>query len=362
MLSLNRSLERPWVVLVEDDESLSGQLGNALSRALPELAIQCTPDADVALELVRDSRSRLLITEVQTACVDGLALAACARRGRPELPLIFLVDARLTSGSVRVPNLPGSHLVDKPPRLDHFVDLVAHVLEPAAGFHGELSTSGVFELVQLAAMVAPNGALRLAGRGGSGAVWFEGGSVVHAVFGGARGSAAFQRMLALPAGQFSIDAAACAPERSVSVSTMALLLDAARVLDEARDFDEAAEARAFDEAAEARDREALAALHGVEQRTSAHQSGASRETRDSHVALRAVRAPHELGEWEVARAGSAAVHFERGLSAVERKDYAAALPHWEAAAEIDPENRLYQHNLMRLRRLVEVNGEPRFGR
>jgi CheY-like chemotaxis protein len=349
MLSLNRSTEYPWVVLVEDDEMLRGQLAGALETAMPDVEVQRTPDADVALDLVRDSRSRLLITEAQTASVDGLALAACARRQRPQLPVIFLADTRALT-SRRAAHLDGSHLIDKPPRLDQFVDLVARVLEPGPGFRGELSTSGVLELVQLAAMVAPTGALRLSGPAGTGSVWFENGSVVHAAHGRERGNAAFQRMLGWSAGQFSIDVAARAPERSVTGSTMALLLDAARLLDEHAE----ARAREADARARARERD-----EGAPPEAAEPVEDARRLTRQSHVAIRALR-PRDVPN-ESREDRRAAEHFESGLQAVMRKDYAEALPQWERAAALEPDNRLYQHNLMRLRQLINVDREQQLG-
>jgi CheY-like chemotaxis protein len=366
MLSLNHSTDYPWVVLVEDDESLRGQLAAALERALPRVEVQRTPDADVALQLVRDSRSLLLITEAQTASVDGLALAACARRQRPQLPLIFLADARARAASAHAARLGGTHLVDKPPQLDRFVDLVARVLAPPVGFRGELSTVGVLELVQLAAMVAPSGALQLSGPDGAGTIWFENGSVVHATLAHERGNAAFQRMLGWRSGQFSIDAAARAPERSVTGNTMALLLDAARLLDEgiqahvgARELAVEARADARELPADARELSADARELPADARelpADARVADAGRLTRESHVAIRSVRQP-EASEQRATGADRAADHFESGLQAVWHKKYADALPQWERAAALEPENRLYQHNLLRLRNLINLDRE-----
>lgn len=382
MLSLNRLSQQPWVVLVEDDESLRGELASALERALPEVEVQRTPDADVALDLVRDERSCLLITEAQTSSVDGLALAACARRQRPQLPLIFLADTRMVAASARAADLRGSHLVDKPPRLDQFVDLVARVLEPPPGFRGELATSGVLELVQLVTMTVPTGALCLSGPAGYGKLWFENGSVVHAVAGHERGTGAFQRILRWRNGQFSIEAAARAPERSVTGNTMALLLDAARRFDE--EIEAGAGEREVGASAAPCEPHAGAAVDAVEHAETARanelpvgeserdaallprppeqDSDPYRLTRQSHVAIRAVRAREATGDALGSHNRQAAVHFESGLQAAWRKDYVEALSEWERAAVLEPENRLYQHNLMRLRHLIDMDREQKLGR
>jgi CheY-like chemotaxis protein len=282
----------PWVVLVEDDESLQRELAGALERALPEVEVQRTPDPEEALAWARDMRSRLLITEQQSLSVDGLTLAACVRQQRPQLPLIFLAE--------HAPHRPlnksfdGSHLVDKPPQLDAFVRLVSRVLHHAPGFHGQIETSGLMDLVQLVAMTTPTGALHVESSGGAGSVWFEDGSIVHAAFGRERGSAAFRDMLRLPSGNFHVEALVNAPERTIHTNITGFLLETACSLDD--------------------DCQSGVRAHGM----------------------------------------TAAEYFERGLQCVRAKRYADALPEWEQATALDPENRIYQHNLLRLQRLLET--------
>jgi CheY-like chemotaxis protein len=291
--------DHPWIVLVEDDEPLQRQLAGAIERALPNVEVQQTPDADEALRLVRDGRSRLLITEAQSAYVDGLTLAAVARRNRPTLPLIFLGGAHLNGARARIAAMGGSHLVDKPPHLDRFVGLVSRVLDPPPGFRGEVATTDLMELVQLVVMTTPSGALHLSTPQGRGTVWLDRGSIVHAVGGGERGVPAFRRMLRWTGGDFKVDTEALAPERSITFTTTQLLLESARILDE--------------------------------------EAGRPREDHKSGV--RAVE------------------HFERGLEAVQAKRYADALPEWERAVALEPENRMYQHNLARLRNVIEAGRE-----
>lgn len=106
-------------------------------------------------------------------------------------------------------------------------------VEQPRGFRGELSAAGLVELVQVVAITMPSGALHVQSAEGAGALWFEAGAVVHAVCGDARGAAAFVRMLRWHAGSFRVDAQGRAAERSIDCSTTQLLLESARVLDEA---------------------------------------------------------------------------------------------------------------------------------
>jgi serine/threonine-protein kinase len=50
--------------------------------------------------------------------------------------------------------------------------------------------------------------------------------------------------------------------------------------------------------------------------------------------------------------------FDRGLSLLQDKLFAAALEEWERAAQLDPENRMYQVNLKRLRERVSTQSNP----
>jgi CheY-like chemotaxis protein len=302
---VQQTAEHPWVVLVEDDEGLERELSDALERALPAVEVQRTPDADVALRLVRDARSRLLITEAHSASVDGLTLAACARKTRPNMPLIFLGDG--DAAKSRIASLGAAHLLEKPPHLGRLVGLVSRVIEAPHGFRGQLLSRDLLELVQLVALAAPTGALHLSAPEGRGTMWLEGGMIVHAGVEGEQGASAFRRMMRWTSGEFSLDLEAFAPAHTISLTTTQLLLDSARLLDE--------------------------------------------EAVNTQSACR--RIPQESGPVMIVR--TAAEHFERGLDAVQHKSYPVALAEWERAAALDPDNRIYQHNLRRLRGLIDTD-------
>ena len=107
-------------------------------------------------------------------------------------------------------------------------------------------------------------------------------------------------MLHWTGGGFSVDPSAVAPVKTITFTTTQLLLECTRILDE-------------------------------------EASGP--------IALpRAIERKEER----------AAEHFDRGLEAVHDKHYQDALREWELAVASEPENRLYQHNLRRLRALMTL--------
>jgi hypothetical protein len=299
-----QAAEHPWIVLVEDDEFLERELASAIERALPGVKVRRTPDADLALALVSDPRSSLLITEAHSDSVDGRTLAACARRQRSTLPVIFLSDD-CVGERARVAMLGGSHVIGKPPQVQQLIALVARILDAPPGFRGELRSHDVIELVQLVVMTMPTGALYLWTDEEQGSMWFDQGTIVHAVSKSEQGVAAFQHMMTWTGGDFSVEAKAEAPARSITLSTQHLLLEGTRLLDE------------------------------LSMEWPMEQSGVES----------VLRSPAE--------------HFERGLEAVREKLYADALPEFERAASMDPANRVYQHNLRRLRDLLALEPESK---
>jgi hypothetical protein len=181
------------------------------------------------------------------------------------------------------------------------VGLVARCLDTPRGFRGELASSDLIELVQLVLMTTSSGALHITAPEGRGTLWIDQGSIVHAACAGERGAAAFQYMLRWTGGGFSVDPSVTPPERSITFTTTQLLLESTRILDE----------------------------------------------ESSHELPLPSASERQLEE-------RAAEHFERGLEAVHHKHYADALVEWELAVASEPDNRLYQHNLRRLRAIMTL--------
>jgi hypothetical protein len=176
----------------------------------------------------------------------------------------------------------------------------------ASGFRGELISHDLIELVQLVITTMPSGALQVWSPQGRGTIWLDQGMIVHALCGHDEGEAAFQRMLHFPCGHFSVRAGDRAPERTITSSTTQLLLESAVSLDE--------------------------------QQWNENENEISEEPTQPIIR-------------------TAAEYFEHGLSAVKDKLYEQALMDWERAHKLEPDNRVYQHNLRRLQQLLAINPE-----
>jgi CheY-like chemotaxis protein len=301
------------VVLVEEDEVLQHRLASAITRSMPDVEVRGTPDADEALQLLVDDRSRLLITQGRTRGGDGVMLVTQARRQRPALAVIVMSDGlpEAHAWRDRISRMGAAALVEKPPQLENFLGLVGRMLGPAHGFSGEVVLEGLPDLVQMLCLSHASGVLRIQHDNEPGMIWFDNGEIVHATALGKRGVEAFQVMCNWEAGAFNVDREARAAERTIEVPAIHLLLECTRLNDEERAA-RPAEADVF---------------------------GAQRKDLET---------PGQR----------AAEYFQRGLELVREGRHADAIREWEEAATLDPQNRTYQSNLRRLRERIRRSDDP----
>ena len=396
---LAHSLQQRRVVLVEDDRSIERSVAGALLSSFPDLELCGTKDAEEALALIDDDRTRLLIADVNAHGIDALALLAAARQRRPGVSVIVIGNSPSDALRSQARALGAASWLEKPPRIERLIGLVERLLLVPTGFSGELAVDELTELLQLLCAAATTGVLRIDHGEERGAIAFERGAIVHAEIGTLQGVSAFQRMLKWTGGVFALDRGARPVPRSITVPTMQLLLEGVRLLDE-------------EHAPERRVRGSEVRLRAVGSSKPPPVPAAARERRSgsappirSAAPSRApsasrppefVRLPtmpppqpagalntqdsgvhtHALGGESAAATGDgvtrddaadrwitplqrAAESFERGMQLAQEKRYDEALDEWERAAELAPDNKTYQFNLRRLRELAERRRDAR---
>jgi CheY-like chemotaxis protein len=332
-MMLAQPLHNQRVVLIADDETLQRHVASALSRSFANLDVQGTQNADEALHLLEDERSRLLITDAQSSRLDGIAVATSARQRRPTLPVIVMSNAG--RGNRPAKTLPLSAIwLAKPPKPERLVGLVRRFLAVPVGFSGEISLDSLPELIQLLCMTNVSGALHVERGAQRGSIFFDHGMIVDAVSGGSHGVSVFNQMLRWQGGLFALDRDARADQRSIDIPAMQLLLDGVSTLDQQRSTLPPG----------ADDGDVFGAW--PEERT----SNTRRMRLLSHSQAVAKEEAPVITTPEAAQA-AAAQSFQRGMELALLKNYDAAVREWERATALDPSQRTYQVNL---RRLYEV--------
>ena len=105
------------------------------------------------------------------------------------------------------------------------------------GFSGNLEDFNLIEVLDSLCNNRKSGQLTIQSDQSEGEIYFEDGEAVHAVFQSFKGREAVFAMLALQSGQFSFDTNARATTTSIEETTMNLVLEGCRLLDESRSGD-----------------------------------------------------------------------------------------------------------------------------
>lgn len=286
------------ILIVDEDLELREALAVPIRRLFSDADVRTTGDGVDAMLMV-DGLS-LLITAEDTPLVDGLMVAACARRDQPDVPVIFLSDHPRSNPAFERGNM---EWLPRRPRLDRFLGTVERMLKnrerqkETTGFRGEIEQQTFLELLRTIAGGSASGALKVRTTGGSGTVWFELGTLVHAVCDEQKGTEALRRMLGWRGGQFTFARQRGAPERSLRIPATDLVRECARIVDQYRSL-----------------------------------------ARGSNPGLNAM----------------AAKHFLRGLELVKFRRFDEALHEWEQASRLDDENVSYREHLVQLREQLQV--------
>jgi hypothetical protein len=103
-----------------------------------------------------------------------------------------------------------------------------------SGFQGEVGSLPLADLLQVWSMNGFSGLVVVTSGGEQGRIWFIEGAIVHAEAAGRTGEAAFAVIVGWPKGSFDLHPNTASIARTIEKSVSHLLLDAHRMVDEAR--------------------------------------------------------------------------------------------------------------------------------
>jgi response regulator RpfG family c-di-GMP phosphodiesterase len=195
---------------------------------------------DQALKLLGEGEIDLVVSEIDLAGGDGLALIAEARKqpwGK-DLPWVVYTRRQERTVAQKAFELGVLDYVTKPASADLLVAKLKALLEQRAsprsakGVNGSLREMSLPDMVQILFHGRKSGSLRIRAPLGSGEIHFTEGNVVDALWGELRGEPAFFEMLKLNDGDFALDPSFRASGRVIHQSAEALLLEGMRRLDE----------------------------------------------------------------------------------------------------------------------------------
>lgn len=229
---------RKTVLFVDDDVSLLEIVRQLMGHfAGGQWEVLTAPDVSTALGILQEQRVDLLVFDIRMPVVDGLQFLKLLQRKFPNLLKVVLTGYATEETRAACLNDGAELYLEKPSNHDGWQGIHATLHElarfqPEEGFRGVLRQVGLQDVIQMECLARHSVVLKVSAGMVEGKVFVKDGQIVHALFGGQRGEAAFNQILGLAGGDFDLQPFDEPSERTISGQWEFLLMEAARKRDE----------------------------------------------------------------------------------------------------------------------------------
>ena len=231
---------RHQVLLVDDSMTfleMAGDVFESFSKGAWEVHRAC--GADEALGIMQQREIELAVLDLNMPMLDGLQLLTMLHRRHPDVKKVALTA--MPNETHRAPCLAaGAELFLEKPITRDGLQFVFNVLNDSLtwtereGFSGTLRQVSLVDVIQMECLRRNSCILEIHAENAQGEIYIESGVMIHAATGALSGEQALQRLLSLNDGQFRLSHYRQPPTRTVHGSWEWLLMEAARMRDEAR--------------------------------------------------------------------------------------------------------------------------------
>ncbi|GAB4331932.1 MAG: response regulator transcription factor [Calditrichia bacterium] len=233
------------ILIVDDNPHVLKLLRISLEKAGYE--IYTAENGDDGLEKANAVQPDLIISDVMMPETDGIEFCWMIRENSkvPMVPFIFLTSLADQESEIRGFRAGADEYLVKPvdrqmllekveallKRANRLKEMDNEVTTPVKGFEGNLADLSTVEVIQLLNMNKRNGTLYISSDE-SGRFVFKNGELFHATLGKKEGVDAVNAVVRLKSGIFKFVPKIENVPKNVTGSTMNLLLDALRIMDE----------------------------------------------------------------------------------------------------------------------------------
>jgi len=218
--------------MVDDEEDLLWSVSKHFARERPAVDFKICSQPTEALDLLRQEKVDVLITDFQMPLLNGIELMVEAQKIRPDLSVIFITAFGSTQMRSEIDRRGAFSFIEKPFAPRALIDEVDLALQSnRGGFTGSLKL-GFVDLVQLYSSTRTTGCLTVRLGRQAGRVWLKDGQMVHAEHETTTGAQAVYDLIAWKGGNFDMQDGAQAPTQSIRESTAMILLEGLRLRDE----------------------------------------------------------------------------------------------------------------------------------
>ncbi len=234
------------ILIVDDNPNVLKLLNISLSKAGYDIVE--AENGEVAFQVANKEKPDLIISDIMMPQMDGIELCWMIRENSevPLVPFIFLTSFDDSEMEIRGFRAGADEYLNKPIDRKELLERVEELLnrtqklktiedttDKKKAFEGDLKDLSIVELVQMLNLNKKSGVLRIDGQG-KGSIFLKDGQLIGAQTEKKQGEEAVYELVTFSNGSFKFEITDKGLEQNVSNSTMNVIMEACRIMDESR--------------------------------------------------------------------------------------------------------------------------------
>ena len=228
-------------LIVDDDPGfLSTAASQLKGMSAGRWIIHTATNHSHALEQLKTQPVDTIVLDVEMPVMDGIEFLRLLNRSHPGQQVVMLARRMDEATRKTCLDLGAALFLEKPGSSEEFRALFAALdslsgAAPQSGFRGVMQRVGLEDVLQMECLARKSSILVVSTGNRRGEIYICDGEIIHAQTGQLQGEMALYGLLALPGGQFTLQPFAEPARRTISGQYQFLLMEAARLRDEAGD-------------------------------------------------------------------------------------------------------------------------------
>lgn len=239
------------ILIVDDNPNVLRLLNISLSKSPAKYEIVEAENGEMAFDVANKEKPDLIISDIMMPQMDGIELCWMIRENSeiPLVPFIFLTSFEDPETEIRGFRAGADEYLNKPIDRKELLRRVEELLartdnlktmedesETHKGFSGNLNDLSIVELVQMLNLNKKSGVLHIESDE-KGQIYLKDGHLYAVEAGKLKGEEAMYHLVAKTSGTFRFELKDVNAEANIQNSTMNVIMEACRIMDETRHSD-----------------------------------------------------------------------------------------------------------------------------
>jgi DNA-binding response OmpR family regulator len=236
-----KDIDRPAGRILMVDNSQSATSPPAIRLNNDGFEVDVVPDIGKALKRIAEHKYDLIVSEIKLADMDGLKFCRMLRSNQStaNIPFFFFTEEENDRLPIECLESGADDVIKKSGELEVLSLKIQRAIlktnpqETNGGVSGSLQEMSAIDFIQSLSAGEKSVKITLENETESGHIYIEKGNIIHAHTGDLEGENAFYKIVVWEEGRFQIIPCSAFPPQTIQGQTMSLLLEAARLADEA---------------------------------------------------------------------------------------------------------------------------------